>query len=164
MTPAGVKTLCDAGHKIFVEKGTGEGSGFSDEDFKKAGAEIIEDKKKLFDETQLILKVKEPLPEEYKLFHEEQVLFTFLHLAADKTLTGVLLKSKIVGIAYETVQKDDGCLPFLAPMSEIARRISPLVGSFYLAKHKGGMGKFIVGIPGIPPAKVVIIGGGRVGN
>ncbi|GAI50477.1 unnamed protein product, partial [marine sediment metagenome] len=108
--------------------------------------------------------VKEPLLEEYELFHEEYVLFTFLHLAADKTLTGVLLKSKIVGIAYETVQKDDGCLPFLAPMSEIAGRISPLIGSFYLAKHKGGMGKFIVGIPGIPPAKVVIIGGGRVGT
>ena len=162
-TPAGVKTLSEAGHKVFVEKGAGEGNGFSDEEFKKAGAEIIEDKKKLFDEVELVLKVKEPLPEEYDLFHEGQILFTFLHLATDKTLTEALLKSKIVGIAYETVQKDDGCLPLLAPMSEMAGRISPLVGSFYLAKHKGGSGKFIGGVPGVPPAKVVIIGGGTVG-
>jgi len=123
----------------------------------------VEDKKKLFDEAELILKVKEPLPEECELFHEEQILFTYLHLAADKILTKALLKSKIVGIAYETVQKDDGYLPLLAPMSEIAGRISPLVGAFYLAKHKGGMGKFIAGVPGVPPAKVVIIGGGTVG-
>jgi len=114
-------------------------------------------------ETELILKVKEPLPKEYELFHEEQILFTFLHLAADKSLTEALLKSKMVGISYETVQKDDGYLPLLAPMSEIAGRISPLVGSFYFAKHKGGSGKFIGGVPGVPPAKVVIIGGGTVG-
>jgi len=161
--PAGVRTLSEAGHKVFVEKGAGEGSGFSDEEFKKAGAEIIEDKKKLFDETELILKVKEPLSEEYNLFHEEQVLFTYLHLAADKVLTDVLLNSKIVGIAYETVQRDDGYLPLLSPMSEIAGRIAPLVGAFYLAKHKSGSGKFIGGIPGVPPANVVIIGGGTAG-
>jgi len=161
--PAGVKTLCETGHKVFVERRAGEGSGFSDEEFKKAGAEIIEDKKRLFDDAELILKVKEPLPQEYELFHEGQVLFTYLHLAADKALTEALLKSKVVGIAYETVQKDDGCLPLLVPMSEMAGRISPLVGSFYLAKHKGGSGKFIGGVPGVPPAKVVIIGGGTVG-
>ena len=159
-TPAGVKILSEAGHKVFVQKSAGEGSGFSDEDFKKVGATIFADKKKLFDDAELILKVKEPLPEEYHLFHEDQVLFTYLHLAADKTLTESLLKSKIVGIAYETVQKDDGSLPLLAPMSEMAGRISPLIGSFYLAKHQGGMGKFIAGVPGVPPAKVVIIGGG----
>jgi len=162
-TPAGVKALSEAGHKVLVEKGAGEGSGFLDEAFKKAGAEIIEDKKKLFDKTEFILKVKEPLTEEYEFFHEGQLLFTYLHLAADKTLTEALLKSKIVGISYETVQRDDGYLPLLAPMSEIAGRISPLVGSFYLAKHKGGSGKFIGGVPGVPPAKVVIIGGGIVG-
>ena len=162
-TPAGVKALCDAGHRVLVEKGAGEGSGFSDEEFQKAGAEIIEYKKKLFDDAKLILKVKEPLPEEYELFHEGQILFTFLHLAADKSLTETLLKAKVVGIAYETVQKDDGYLPLLAPMSEIAGRVAPLVGSFYLAKCQGGMGKFIGGVPGVPPAKVVIIGGGTVG-
>jgi len=150
LTPAGVRALCEAGHKVLVEKGAGEGSGFSDEEFQKVGAEIIEDKKKLFDEAELILKVKEPLPEEYELFQ-------------DKTLTQSLLTSKIVGIAYETVQRDDGYLPLLAPMSEIAGRISPLVGSFYLAKHKGGSGKFIAGVPGVPPANVVILGGGTVG-
>jgi alanine dehydrogenase len=163
LTPAGVRALCEAGHKVLVEKGAGEGSGFLDEEFQKVGAEIIEDKKKLFDKAELILKVKEPLPEEYELFHEGQVLFAYLHLAADKTLTQALLTSKIVGIAYETVERDDGYLPLLAPMSEIAGRIAPLVGSFYLAKHKGGMGKFIGGIPGVPPAKVVILGGGTVG-
>ena len=161
--PAGVKTLCDAGHRVLTEKGGGEGSGFSDDEFRKVGAEIINDKRKLFDEAQLILKVKEPLPEEYELFHEGQILFTYLHLAADKTLTEALLKTKIVGIAYETVQKDDGHLSLLAPMSEIAGRVAPLVGSFYLAKCQGGIGKFIGGVPGVPPAKVVIIGGGTVG-
>ena len=163
-TPGGVKTLCDAGYRVLVEKEAGEGSGFSDEEFQKSGAKIIEDKKKLSDEAELILKVKEPLPEEYELFHEEQVLFTYLHLAADKSLTEALSKTKIVGIAYETVQKDNGSLPLLAPMSEIAGRVSPLVGSFYLAKHEGGMGKFIGGVPGVSPAKVVIIGGGTVGT
>ena len=153
-TPAGVKALCDTGHKVFVEKEAGEGSGFPDHEFKAAGAKIIEDKSKLFKEAGVILKVKEPLAEEYELFHEEQILFAFLHFAADRTLTEALLKAKVVGIAYETVQKDNGYLPLLAPMSEIAGRISPLVGSFYLAKHKGGMGKFIGGVPGVPPAEV----------
>jgi len=103
LTPAGVRALSEAGHKILVEKGAGKGSGFLDEDFQKAGAEILEDKRKLFDNAELILKVKEPLPEEYELFHEGQVLFTYLHLAADKRLTQALLKAKVVGIAYETV-------------------------------------------------------------
>jgi len=162
-TPVGVKTLREAGHRVFVERRAGEGSGFFDEEFKKAGAEIIEDKKNLFDETELILKVKEPLPEEYELFHEGQILFTFLHLATDKNLTQALLKTKIVGIAYETVQVDSGYLPLLAPMSEIAGRVAPIVGSFYLAKHTGGCGRFIGGVPGVSPAKVGIIGGGTVG-
>jgi len=164
LTPAGVRALCERGHKVFVEKGAGEGSGFSDVEFQKAGAEIIEDRRKIFDNAELILKVKEPLPEEYNLFHEGQILFTYLHLAANKTLTEVLLKSKVVGIAYETVQKDDGSLPLLAPMSEIAGRVAPLVGSFYLAKYVGGMGKFVGGVPGVPPANVVILGGGIVGT
>lgn len=163
LTPAGVRTLSEEGHRVLVEKDAGRGSGFLDEEFKRCGAEVINDRGKLFNEAELILKVKEPLPEEYKLFHEGQVLFTFLHLAADKNLTQALLKQKIVGIAYETVQRDDGYLPLLAPMSEIAGRISPLVGAFYLARHKGGRGKFIGGVPGVPPARVVIIGGGTVG-
>ena len=164
LTPTGVRALKEEGHKVLVEKGAGEGSGFLDEEFKRAGAEIIEDKRKLFDDVELILKVKEPVPKECNLFHEGQVLFTFLHLAAGKNLTQTLLKAKIVGIAYETVQKDDGYLPLLTPMSEIAGRISPLIGSFYLAKHKGGMGKFIGGVPGVPPAKIGILGGGTVGT
>ena len=163
LTPAGVRALKDAGHQVLMEKEAGLGSGFHDEEFKKAGAEIIADKRKIFDEADLILKVKEPLPEEFGLFHEGQVLFTYLHLAADKKLTEALLASKIVGIAYETVQRKDGFLPLLAPMSEIAGRISPLVGAFYLARHKGGSGKFIGGIPGVLPANVTIIGGGTVG-
>lgn len=163
ITPAGVKVLSDAGHRVLVEKGAGKESGFSDDEFKRVGAKIIYDKKKLFDDADLILKVKEPVPEEYDLFHEDQILFTFLHLAANEPLTRDLLKSKVIAIAYETVQKDDGSLPLLAPMSEIAGRISPLVGSFYLAKHKGGSGKLIAGVPGVPPAKVVVIGGGTVG-
>jgi len=162
LTPAGVRALSDAGHRVFVEKKAGEGSGFSDEEFQRAGAEIVQ-RKKLFNNAELILKVKEPQPAEYNLLHEDQVLFTFLHLAADKNLTEALLKSKVVGIAYETVQKDNGSLPLLAPMSEIAGRISPLVGAFYLAKHTGGIGKFIGGVPGVFPAKVVVIGGGIVG-
>jgi len=111
VTPAGTKTLCDAGHRVLIEKGAGKGSGFFDDEFEKVGAEIIDDRRKLFDEAGFILKVKEPLPEEYQLFHEEQVLFTYLHLAVDKSLTEALLKAKIVGIAYETTQKDNGSLP-----------------------------------------------------
>lgn len=163
MTPAGVRTLSRAGHRTLVEKEAGRASGFADEEFKEAGAEVVGDERKLFDEGELILKVKEPLPEEYALFHEGQILFAYLHLAADKSLTEALLRTKIVGIAYETVQEDNGYLPLLAPMSEIAGRVSPLVGAFYLAKHTGGMGKFIAGVPGVPPARVVIIGGGTVG-
>jgi alanine dehydrogenase len=158
-----VRALSERGHRVLVEKGAGEGSGFSYEELQKAGAEIVEEKSRLFDNAELILKVKEPLPEEYGLFHEGQVLFTFLHLAANENLTEALLKVKVAGIAYETVQKDSGYLPLLAPMSEIAGRISPLVGSFYLAKHKGGSGKFIAGVPGVPPARVAILGGGTVG-
>lgn len=162
-TPAIVRTLCRAGHRVLVEEGAGLGSGFSNEIFKKEGAKILRDKRKLFNDAELICKVKEPLPEEYGLFHEGQILFTYLHLAANKELTETLMKKRIVGIAYETIQKEDGSLPVLTPMSEIAGRISPLVGCFYLAKHQGGKGKFISGLPGVPPAQVTIIGGGTVG-
>jgi len=162
-TPACVRTLLEEGHKVIVETKAGEASGFFNEEFRKVGAEIIDDRKKLFKGADLILKVKEPLPEEYYLFHEGQILFTYLHLAADEDLTRALLKAKIVAFGYETVQKNDGSLPLLAPMSEIAGRISPLVGSFYLSKYTGGCGKFIGGVPGVLPAKVTIIGGGTVG-
>jgi len=163
-TPAGVKTLCEAAHRVFVEKEAGEGSSFFDEEFKKAGAEIIEDKKKLFDEAELILKVKEPLPEEYELFHEGQILFTFLHLAADRNLTQALLKAKIVGIAYETVETDDGKLPLLIPMSEVAGRLAIQEGAKCLERSEGGEGILLSGVPGVAPAKVVILGGGVVGT
>lgn len=162
-TPACVRVLSEQGHKVIIETNAGKGSGFVDEDFRKVGAKITDDREKLFDNAELILKVKEPLPEEYASLHEGQVLFTYLHLAADKDLTKALIKAKIVALAYETVQKEDGSLPLLAPMSEIAGRISPLVGAFYLSKYTGGCGKFIGGVPGVLPAKVTIIGGGTVG-
>ncbi len=163
-TPACVRALSEEGHKVIVEARAGEGSGFSDQEFQKVGAEITDHKTKLFDDADFVLKVKEPLLEEYDLFHEGQVLFTYLHLAADKDLTKALKKAKIVALGYETARKDDGSLPLLAPMSEIAGRISPLVGSFYLSKHTGGCGKFIGGVPGVLPVKVTIIGGGTVGT
>ncbi|MBC7189215.1 alanine dehydrogenase, partial [Candidatus Aerophobetes bacterium] len=163
LTPAGVRTLRKYGHRVLIEKGAGEGSGFSDEKFVNVGAEIITERRKLFDEAELIVKVKEPLPEEYELFHEGQILFAYLHLAANKNLTEALLKAKIVGIAYETVQENNDYLPLLAPMSEIAGRVAPVVGAFYLSAHSGGSGKFIGGAPGVHPARVTILGGGTVG-
>jgi len=163
LTPAGARALRESGHRILIEKGAGEGSGFSDEEFANMGAEIITEKRKLFEEAEFIVKVKEPLPEEYDLFHEEQILFTYLHLAADKNLTQALLKAKVIGIAYETVQENNNYLPLLAPMSEIAGRVAPVVGAFYLGKHSGGSGKFIGGVPGVHPARVTILGGGTVG-
>jgi len=163
LTPAGVKVLHEAAHKVFIEKRAGEGNGFSDKEFKKSGAEIIEDKRKLFDEAELILKVKEPLPSEFDLFHEEQILFTYLHLAADKNLTLALLKKGIVGIAYETVEDYQKKLPLLAPMSEVAGRSAVLIGAYFLTKHKGGSGILIGGVPGVLPARVLILGGGTVG-
>ncbi len=165
MTPAGVHALVEAGHEVLVEKGAGEGSFIPDEEYAAVGAQIIEDKQKLFDDSDMIVKVKEPLPEEYDLFHEGQILFTYLHLAAESELTESMLKNKVIGIAYETVVGRDGrSLPLLQPMSEVAGRMSIQVAARFLEKIHGGKGKLMGGIAGVAPAKVTVVGGGTVGT
>jgi len=164
ITPAGVAALVKAGHKVVVETSAGVGSGISDEDYKAAGAELWSDKKKIFDEAQMIIKVKEPLAEEYGLFHEDQILFTYLHLAPEPELTRALLAAKVAGVAYETVQLPDRSLPLLSPMSEVAGRMAPQIGAHFLEKPQGGRGVLLAGVPGVPPAEVVIVGGGVVGT
>ncbi len=165
LTPAGAEALVKSGHKVFVEQGCGIGSGFSDEDYTAVGAAVLSDKKRLFEEAEMIVKVKEPLPEEYELFHERQILFTYLHLAPEPALTAALLKHKVTGIAYETVVGKDGrTLPLLAPMSEIAGRMSVQIGAQFLESRYGGAGVLLGGVSGVAPGQVVIIGGGIVGT
>jgi len=163
ITPGGVATLRASGHRVLVEEGAGIGSGFEDAHYREVGATIVSDKRRLFDEAEMILKVKEPLPEEYDLFHEGQILFTYLHLAADRDLTLALLERKIIGIAYETVEVNR-TLPLLTPMSEIAGRMATQIGAHFLERPHGGRGVLLGGVPGVPPAEVIIIGGGIVGT
>lgn len=164
LSPEAVKQLSELGHRVLVEKSAGEGSGYSDSAFKSAGARILSDRARLFGGSELIVKVKEPLPEEYGLFQNGQVLFSFLHLAADRELTLTLLKRSVIAIAYETVQFPNGTLPILRPMSEIAGRMAVLMGAYYLQKIHGGSGVLLPGVPGVSPARVVILGGGTVGT
>lgn len=164
LTPAGVETLKNAGHAVLVEKTAGTGSGFSDDQYQKAGAEILADKRALFDRAEMIMKVKEPLAAEYDLFHAGQILFTYLHLAPEPELTKALLKKKVTGIAYETIVGPNHSLPLLLPMSEVAGRMSVQIGAQYLEKPEGGKGILLGGVPGVPAAQVVIIGGGIVGT
>ena len=165
LTPAGAEALVKAGHKVFVEKTAGVGSGFSDENYISVGAEIFDDKKKIFDESEMIIKVKEPLKSEYEFFHEGQILFTYLHLAPEPELTDALLQKKVVGIAYETVTGRDGkTLPLLAPMSEIAGRMSIQIGAHFLENRHGGRGILLGGVSGVAAGQVVIVGGGIVGT
>jgi len=164
IVPGGAETLVHKGHKVIIEKNAGLGSGFSDDEFMQAGAHLSDRHEDVFTEADLVLKVKEPLPEEYGLLREGQILFTYLHLAASEELTRNLLKRKIVGIAYETVQTEDGFLPLLAPMSEIAGRMAPQEGAKYLEETYGGRGILLGGVAGVPPANVVILGGGNVGH
>lgn len=163
LTPAGVAVLKANGHDVMVEFNAGIGSGITNEEYEAAGAELVTDKKELFDRAETIVKVKEPLPEEYDLFHEGQILYTYLHLAAEKPLTEALMAKKVTGIAYETVQLPDRSLPLLHPMSEVAGRMSTQVGATLLQKYNGGMGVLLGGVPGVSPANVVIVGGGVVG-
>ncbi|MCX7708283.1 MAG: alanine dehydrogenase [Clostridia bacterium] len=163
ITPDGVYALVKHGHKVIIEKSAGLGSGIEDADYEKAGAVIYEDKQQLFNEADTIVKVKEPLECEYELFKEGQTLFTYLHLAPNQPLTRALLRKKITGIAYETVQLQNGALPLLAPMSEVAGRMSVQVGANMLQKYNGGEGILLGGVPGVLPAEVIIIGGGVVG-
>jgi alanine dehydrogenase len=163
MTPQGVDALVGHGHRVFVERGAGEGSGFSDEEYRKAGATLVEKAKDLWGDADIIVKVKEPLGLEFPLMRPGQVLFTYLHLAADRELTLRLMDRRIVGIGYETVQGQDGSLPLLRPMSEIAGRASVLAGGMCLEARHGGRGVLLCGASGVPPAKVVILGAGVVG-
>jgi alanine dehydrogenase len=163
LTPAGVKTLSDFGHTLLIEKNAGIGSGISDDEFRAAGGQIVETADEVWQRGEMVVKVKEPVGPEYQRMREGQLLFTYLHLAPDPKLTQAMLSSKITGIAYETITNDEGHLPLLTPMSEVAGRMAVQVGAHYLQKPEGGRGVLMGGVPGVLPAKTVIIGGGVVG-
>ncbi|MBS4176044.1 alanine dehydrogenase [Lederbergia citrea] len=163
MTPAGVVTLTVAGHEVHIETGAGLGSGFTDEDYKQAGAKIVNSAEEAW-ALEMVMKVKEPLQEEYHFFHEELILFTYLHLAAEEELTEALIAKKVTGIAYETVQSENHTLPLLTPMSEVAGRMSAQIGAQFLEKIHGGQGILLSGVPGVQRGKVTIIGGGVAGT
>ena len=164
LTPAGVRALTDASHQVIVEKNAGEGSGFDDALYQKAGAQIIDSADDIWAQADMIVKVKEPIEVEYPRMRAGQLLFTYLHLAPDKELTDQLLQRKVTGIAYETITDRRGGLPLLTPMSEVAGRMAIQVGAHYLEKMAGGRGILLGGVPGVPAARVVIIGGGVVGT
>jgi alanine dehydrogenase len=164
LTPAGVRALTDAGHQVVVERTAGEGSGFEDGLYQKAGGQILDSADEIWARGEMIVKVKEPIRPEYPRMREGQLLFTYLHLAPDKALTDELLKRKVTGIAYETITDRRGGLPLLTPMSEVAGRMAIQVGAHYLEKMSGGRGILLGGVPGVPAARVVIIGGGVVGT
>jgi alanine dehydrogenase len=163
MVIAGVRALTAAGHKVLIQHNAGVGAGISNDDYRKAGATIVETAKEVFDKADMIVKVKEPLPEEYALLREGQILYTYLHLAADERLTKALMERKIVGIAYETIQPADGSLPLLAPMSAVAGRMATQIGATYLQHDHGGKGMLLGGVTGVDRASVVVLGGGVVG-
>jgi len=164
LVPAGVKALCEEGHTVYIETGAGEGSGISDREYEDAGAHILEDPAEVWARADLIIKVKEPIPVEYERLREGQILFTYLHLAPAPELTRELLRRKVTGIAYETITDSEGRLPLLTPMSEVAGRMAVQVGATYLQKIHGGRGVLLGGVPGVLPAKVVILGAGVVGT
>ncbi|WP_281659354.1 alanine dehydrogenase [Halobacillus sp. Cin3] len=163
MTPAGAVHLIQQGHEVFVETKAGDGSGFSDDDYKQVGATIVGSASEAWGQ-QMVLKVKEPLAEEYGFFYEGLILFTYLHLAADEELTKALADKKVTAIAYETVQSDNGSLPLLTPMSEVAGRMAAQKGAQFLERPLGGTGILLGGVPGVKRGKVTIIGGGVVGT
>ncbi len=164
LTPAGVRALTDAGHKVVVERSAGEGSGFEDALYERAGATLLGSPDEVWQQGEMIVKVKEPIAPEYPRMREGQLLFTYLHLAPDLELTKQLLERKVTGIAYETITDKRGGLPLLTPMSEVAGRMAIQVGAQYLEKMNGGRGILLGGVPGVPAARVVIIGGGVVGT
>ena len=163
LVPGGVKALVDNRHQVVVETGAGLGSGIPDQEYKDAGAEIVPTAADAWKRADILVKVKEPLESEYPLMREGQVLFTYLHLAPLPNLTRALLDRKVTGVAYETITRPDGSLPLLTPMSEVAGRMSIQVGARYLERVNGGRGVLLGGVPGVPPAEVIIIGGGVVG-
>jgi alanine dehydrogenase len=161
--PAFVQALAVRGHTVLVQKGAGLGSGIADPAFEAAGARIVGTARQVFKDAEMIVKVKEPLPPEYNLLQPEQILFTYLHLAPDLEQTKAILRRKIIGIAYETVETPDGRLPLLEPMSEVAGKMAAHIAAYYLARPLGGRGVLMGGVPGVPPATVVVLGGGIVG-
>jgi alanine dehydrogenase len=164
LTPAGVRALSDGNHQVIVERSAGEGSGFDDALYQRAGAQIIDSADDVWAQADMIVKVKEPIAPEYPRMREGQLLFTYLHLAPDRKLTEQLIERKVTGIAYETITDRRGGLPLLTPMSEVAGRMAIQVGAHYLEKMAGGRGILLGGVPGVPAARVVIIGGGVVGT
>ena len=164
MTPAGVAELVRHGHEVFVQKTAGEGSGFADTDYVAAGATILPKIEDVYAIAEMIVKVKEPIEPEYPLVRKGQLLFTYFHFACDKALTEAMIKSGSVCLAYETVQTAEGSLPLLIPMSEVAGRMATINGAYFLQKTKGGKGKLICGVPGVKPIKVLVLGGGIVGQ
>ncbi len=164
LTPASAKSYIEKGHEVFLQKGAGKEAGHPDEDYRQVGVTLLDTPKEIFDTVDMIVKVKEPQPEEYPLFKKGQILYTYLHLAADRALTEGLLKAGIKGVAYETMELPDGSLPCLKPMSEIAGRLSVQEGAKYLEKAYGGRGVLLGGVPGVKRGKVAILGGGVVGT
>ncbi len=164
LTPAGSLELTKRNHKVYVEKNAGVGSGFSDEEYEEAGAVILDTAKEVFDIAEMIMKVKEPIAQEYDLIKEDQLVFTYFHFASYKPLTEAMIANKSVCLAYETVTAADGSLPLLVPMSEVAGRMATQEGAKYLEKTMGGRGVLLGGVPGVPPGKVLVLGGGVVGT
>lgn len=163
-TPHCVRTYSSHGHAVYVQSGAGVGSGYSDEEYEKSGATILSTSEEVYDTAEMVVKVKEPLPEEFGFLRKEQVLYTYLHLAANQTLAEALIERGVSGVAYETITLPDGRLPCLTPMSEIAGRLSVQEGAKYLEKEYGGRGILLGGVPGVPRGNVVILGGGIVGT
>ncbi len=164
LPPGGVKTLTLRKHEVYVQAGAGQGSGFTDEEYETAGAKILPKAADVWGKAEMVMKVKEPRPEEYEHMRGDLLLFTYLHLAAEEQLTKELLKRKVPAVAYETVELENRTLPLLTPMSEVAGRMAVQVGAHYLERANGGRGKLLGGVPGVRPAHVVVIGGGVVGT
>ncbi len=164
MTPSGVEVMRQNGHTVLVEKNAGIGSGFSNQSYIDAGAELIETPQEIYKQADMVMHVKEPLPDEYSLIREGQIVFTYLHLAAAEELTYALIRNRSICIAYETIQKADNTLPLLTPMSEVAGRMAIQEGAKYLEMAQGGLGVLLGGVPGVDPGTVVVIGGGIVGT
>lgn len=164
LIPAAVKAYVDAGHEVYLEKGAGDGSGILDREYVDAGARLLDTAADVWSVADMIAKVKEPLPQEYDLMKPGQVIFTYFHFAADEKLTRACMDKGVIALAYETVQEIDGSLPLLKPMSEVAGRMAPIIGSYYLARVNGGRGILPSGVPGVSPARVLVLGGGTVGS
>lgn len=163
LVPAAVVELTHAGHKVYLERGAGQGSGIEDAEYEQVGAKLLPDAAAVYETADMVVKVKEPIKPEYELLRRGQVLFTYLHLAPLPELTQVLLDKEITGIAYETITDERGGLPLLTPMSEVAGRMSVLMGAYFLQRPAGGRGTLLSGVPGVPPDDIVILGGGIVG-